>query len=293
VSYDDDEMVLALLPSAIFNRNGWFRANCPFCPTALGKDDKRRSFGIHAGGAYHCFRCYTRGKLSEIPDWAGLGLSEHIEKAPDTEDVDFFEEVESFEPLWQEPGLNSIVFEGARAYLEERKLSRRIWEYACIGAAYRGRYANRIVVPIFNNAGDEWVGFVSRWWERKPPEGVLPYRYPPGMTRDMFYDERLLDKKTDEPLLIVEGVLDALPYAGQAVACLGKPTNWQKQRLTQVRDRPIAVCLDGDAWEEAEGLSLLLRLEGIRSGFVKLPAGRDPNDVEPAWLRDEARRCLA
>lgn len=291
MSYIEDEAILGLLPNAIFNHKGWFRAHCPFCPTVTGINDKRRSLGVHTSGKYHCFRCYTRGMLDEIPDWAGLGFGAQIAGIDLDKEIDFVDEVGCYEPLWREPGISSIFLEEARDYLKhDRRLDEWIWKYARIGASYEGKYDNRIVVPVFKD--DEWAGFVTRWWEKKPPPGVLPHLNPPGMSRDMFYDEEILDEETDDPVLVVEAVLDALPYAGHAVACFGKPTHWQRQRLCQVRSRPVAVCLDGDAWEIGEGLALTLQLEGVRSGFVRLPPGEDPDSVERSWLREEARRCI-
>ena len=56
--------------------------------------------------------------------------------------------------------------------------------------------------------------------------------------------------------------------------------------------RPVAIMLDGDAWEESWILAARLRFEGCRAGFVKLPPRTDPDEVPLDWARNEARRCI-
>jgi DNA primase len=106
----------------------------------------------------------------------------------------------------------------------------------------------------------------------------------------MFNHATLL-KETDTPAIIVEGVFDAIAFWPDAVAVLGKPTPAQVYALASAR-RPIAVVLDGDAWEEGEMLALKLRFEGQRAGSVHLPPRVDPDEVDRDWLRAEARSSL-
>ena len=75
------------------------------------------------------------------------------------------------------------------------------------------------------------------------------------------------------------------------VACLGKPNEAHLALLQEAR-RPVVVVLDGDAWEEGEALSLRLRFEGLRAGFVRLPPKTDPDEVSPALVWDWARASL-
>lgn len=289
-----NEDVLAVIDSAVYSRRGWWRVNCPFCLLNTGKDDKRRSLGIRADdGKWHCFRCDEWGYLEgELPEWIGAGAAPKTERNEDEEPEEItFDPPEHFYPLWREPAISALTFKPARDYLRSRGLKRDAWHYAGIGACAEGDYAFRIIVPVFNVEGTAWIGYVGRYWTPKVPSGRLKYRYPPGMQRTQLYDEHLLFEETEEPVLIVEGVMDALPYFGRACACLGKPTREHKATLRKAQ-RPIAICLDGDAHEEAWGLAMQLRLDGLRAGFVKLPPGLDPATVDRAWLLEEAERCI-
>jgi DNA primase len=96
---------------------------------------------------------------------------------------------------------------------------------------------------------------------------------------------------TDDPLLVVEGTFDALPYWPDVVALLGKPSEGQIGLLLTAC-RPLVVALDGDAWLESEMLAARLELDGARATWLKLPPKRDPGDLEPARVVAAARRAV-
>jgi hypothetical protein len=120
----------------------------------------------------------------------------------------------------------------------------------------------------------------------------IKYIYPRGMPRGSFlFNEAALYVETDEPVIPMEGVFDAMPYYPHATAFMGKPSDQHYDLLCQSQ-RPIAVAMDGDATIEGWSLTMKLRLDGLRAGHVALPAGRDPNSVDRAALVHTARRCI-
>lgn len=297
----DDELVLDALPSASLGSDGvWFRVNCPFCIGTHGKDDKRWSLGIQRGsGAYHCFRCGTSGRLpaGALPDeLAGFVLAERKRDEPPP----MIQPPSGWTPLWFDPGLHAPTFTGARKYLHARGFDLDAWTSARIGAVDRGvhkyttregeereqRVVRRVVVPVIASDGQTWLGWVARDWTGR---AMRKYLYPGGMARGsiLFEQARLTEPDDGQPVLVVEGVFDALPYLGHVVACLGKPSHRHVELLKETR-RPLAVCLDGDAWEEGYALAMRLRLAGARAGFVRLPATEDPCSVDHDWLRKAA-----
>jgi DNA primase len=145
-----------------------------------------------------------------------------------------------------------------------------------------------VVVPILSPDG-EWLGHVGRSWQK---DAELPYLYGKGLQRrETLYNAAALNVQTDKPVMVVEGVLDALALWPDAVAVLGKPSEPQIWALADAA-RPVAVVLDGDAWSEGEALAMTLRLEGQRAGSVRLPPKTDPDEVDRGWLDEEVRRCL-
>lgn len=269
-------LLLRLFARARRSGNGWWRATCPFCPIRVGKDDKRQSLGIFAGSAvYHCFRCGTKGKLDrdQVP-------SAILDDAP-PEDVGPVNHAppEGYVPLWEEPGLSALSLEEARAYLHGRGVHEDVWRAARIGACTKGRHFGRVVLPIIAPSTGEWLGYVARAWA----PSSLPYLNTPGMRR-VLYNHEALHVETDAPAIIVEGIFDAISVWPDGVAVLGKPSHEQIDAFRTAR-RPIAIVLDGDAWEEGWALAQLLRFDGVRAGSVRLPPKLDPDEIPSAELR--------
>jgi hypothetical protein len=275
----DADAVLEALHDSVRSTGNWTRAHCPFCLLTKGTPDRNRSLGVHDSGHYHCFRCETKGYLGRKLDPNFDLLSEL--KAQEKKVT--FDPPEGYIPIYKEPGLSSLTTLAPRKYLISRGIGEKIWKYAKIGVTFQGYFRRRIIVPV-RDEHDLWVGFVSRIWDKS---GRRKYNYPKGMKRDVFYDDKLLYEDTDKPLLIVEGVFDALPYAGVAMACFGKPTKNHIEKL-KLAKRPIVMCLDGDAWKESYMISQRLRFHGVNASFLRLPPGEDPNTVPKHWLLNEA-----
>lgn len=282
-----DALVRSAAAYARPSPSGWYRGNCPFCEAKTGKADHKQSWSIlMSEGAYHCFRCGSSGR---VRDWNGKeeGFDETTIVAPSIKEL---QAPEGFYTLSEEPALSSESAEPARKYLRGRGLTdEAVWADAKLGVCLSGKQAGRVIVPVLS-ADDEWVGWVGRVWEKKT--SALTYVYPPGMRRgEVLYSQGILLVPSDKPVLIVEGVFDSLAFWGDSAALLGKPSGSQMDALVASK-RPIAVVLDGDAWRDAEALAMSLRIEGQRAGCVRLPAGKDPDEMNKSWLWDQAYKCL-
>lgn len=289
----------AALNSARFvTSSGHARSNCPFCPGRVGKEDKKQCLAISTtSGWYNCWRCGITGRLDGeefTTDAPQLSPQEKVVMGPP----------EGFYELGTEPGFSAISFEDAREYLSTPIGKRTswgekgrgladpaVWRAAHIGATYSGRAAGRVVVPLLSPEG-QWWGWVGRCWT---PGSERPYLNATGMTLGTdghLFNHAALLVKTEKPVLVMEGVFDALAYWPDAVAVLGKPTEPQLSALSAT-PRPVAVVLDGDAWREGEMLSLKLRLEGQRAGHVRLAAGVDPDELpDKSQLWQQAEESL-
>lgn len=314
----DERRILAqqAFASAKLGRGGWFRATCPFCPSRKGTPDKRWSWGyLPERGTWHCFRCGAFGSFGgdgqaskdyrpdvidearmldpELEEWAKLPPSFQLlaETKPIVDDL--FGTIDPYEP--------------AKKFLKRRGVSRALAREVGIGAVLKGcgrknpectkddrcmdcRFRKRIIVPIIGPGDMGQVGFVARTWGKT---ALVNYLYPKGMPRGQaMFNHSAIWVETDEPIIVVEGVFDAFPYWPNAVACLGKPTDDHIEALGTAK-RPIAVCLDGDAWREGKATARLLEYDGARAGYVRLPPKRDPNEIDPDWLIERARECVA
>lgn len=265
-------------------RAGWWRAPCPWCE----KPDPTLSYNPETG-YWHCFRCRERGKL-DVPEFLiGQGPT------PEERAAELAEAQRPPEGFSLLAGDTSWTFGPARDYLHKRGVPEFAWAEAQVGACADGRYARRIVVPNIQPDGS-WLGYTTRAYDAATPK-KLAYRYPGGSWRgSTIWNVRALLEETDEPLYVVEGVLKGLPYWPHAVAHLGNSgpaavTPAQFALLASAR-RPLVVVLDGDAHEQGWALAMRLRLEGCVAGAVRLPPRTDPDEVDAAWLYEEARASL-
>lgn len=268
------------------------RGICLPCELRTGKPDRRGSFSFNSSnGFYQCFKCGLVGRID--------GYDEEDFEQEEVEDRPVMKPPEGFYELCRGEGRTAMALDPAREYLRSRGLTNEVlWEEAHLGACIEGWFRSRVVVPVLS-PDDVWLGFVARAWTKK---AEIPYLYPKGMARrDILYNHKALlvedavrRLRGDDlpPVFVVEGVMDALALWPDAVAVLGKPTDPQIYALAESA-RPIAVCLDGDAWREGEQLALRLRLEGQRAGSIRLPPTKDPDEMEIEWLREEARSVLA
>lgn len=282
----DPEAAEQALGDARRSGGGWYRAACPYCLESTGKPDRRQSLGIKPAICFFaCFKCGARGRLRGVPDAVLAAERRAVDKAPPP----IKGPPPGYEPLGDDDAWGSLFFEVPRRYLERRGVSQATARAAKIGVVTDGRLAGRVVVPVLDVDDQTWLGYSARdWTDKLDPR----YRYPRGMARGvLLYNWSALYAQTDEPLLLVEGVFDALPYWPNASAALGKPGDYHRRLLADAA-RPVAVCLDGDAWEEGWVLAEYLRLQGMSTGAVRLPPGADPNTVDRDWLIEEARRCI-
>lgn len=276
----------------------WLRAACPMCEEADGKRDKKLSLGLNPQtSGWSCFRCGQTGRLPADLR-ADLGLEDAGDYVPTTQTGGLapaappIESPDGYVPLYEPPHVSDASLDWGRTYLEgKRRLDPVALRQMGAGAAAYGRLYGRVIFPIVGPAGlgGPWLGWFGRDALGSNP---LKHRYPKGMSRaDLLWNMAALELETDAPLYVCEGILDAAPLWPDGVACLGKPLDSHVARLERVR-RPVVCLLDGDAWEESWMLSLRLRFSGVRAGFIRLPPKTDPNDADPAWLRDEGAKCL-
>lgn len=290
-----DTLIAGAVSGRTSNSKGYVRANCPICELRVGTPDRKRSFGLNVVSRwYECYRCGVVGRMrARLEEYEGVELPEGAEP----EGIDG--PPEGFLFLAEEPACSARCFAPAWDYLlspppRGRGLTEELVATAALGVCTGGRFAGRVVVPVFDPDG-AWAWYVGRAWTKKAEK---PYLYPTGGRRGVLYNHAALFVETDAPLLMVEGAFDAIPYLAavgaddvDACAYLGKPSEQHLVALEEAR-RPIVHVLDGDAHHEAWAITMRLRLVGKQAGCVRLPPRVDPDEVERDRLFDLAWRSL-
>ncbi len=266
---------LATRASAYQSRS---RHTCPVCPVKVGVIDYKQSLSIdHQSGWWRCYRCQFKGRLP--------GFEDSFVEEPDFEDQEWrpmyeFEEPSDYNPVADDP---SVALKVARAYLKSRGVSKTTAREAQIGFALEGSTKGRVITPFLDHDGC-WMGWQGR-----------AIRYKSYHTRrdpaSLFWNEPAIMEDTREPLMVVEGVYDALPYWPNAVAGLGKPYGLQLDLLAQAK-RPLAFVLDSDAHLYSESLANELERCGLRTLSVRLSPGADPSNVQHQDLWQAIKTAL-
>lgn len=250
---------------------------CPFCEERAGKVDTEYKLTFKLQGetkdgkplspenaVYSCYRCGSKG----YGDFSWL-------EAPEVK-------VEEVIPDLGPPEGFTLLKDCSRSVTMhnyvDHFLQRGVLEQAAkvgAGGCATGFYRGRVIVP-YTDARDRWLGFAARTiigQDRK-------YLYPRGMNRrDALWGVRYLPADK-QPVLVVEGVFDALPLFPRAVATLGKSVTEQQLYAIAALKRPIIPCLDGDAWEEAQQLGLRLKMAGAEvPAWAHLPPMEDPGTL--------------
>ena len=229
---------------------------CPYC------NHHKKKFAINFRNGYHCWVCDTRGKniyriVRRFGDYQQRQKYRELQGLVDLSDFEeMFKEynnIQEKQVLEMPEGFVSLCNKDlpmdstdAFRYLSSRGIGRREILKWKIGYCKEGRYAGRIIVPSFDVDGDlnyfiarSYVGHTRR------------YLNPPA-DRDLVFNELNID--WDEPVILVEGVFDAIAAGNNAIPILGS-TLREKSRLFQaiaIHDTPVYMALDYDAEKKAE-----------------------------------------
>jgi DNA primase len=199
----------------------------------------------------------------------------------------------------EEPGCNEpLKFELTNlktdhAYLSERGLTPETVAEFGLGFCAKGTMSGRIVIPVHNRNSD-LVGYVGRW-PGQPPEERPKYKLPAGFKKnaEVFNLDRALTEQQDLPLIVVEGIFDAIKLWQQGyhrvVSIMGSSLSSQQEALLLAASatRPgIILMFDEDDAGRAGREKALLRLsQHLFVRVVPLPQeGAQPDHLSESEL---------
>ena len=152
----------------------------------------------------------------------------------------------------------------AMKYLKDRGIESYDIERYDIGYCDKGDYSGRIIVPSYD-VDNKLNYFLARDFTGN---AYLKYKNPP-VSKDVVVFENQID--FSEPLILCEGVFDAMAIRRNAIALLGKNIpNKLKMRLVQHGVKEVSIVLDNDAFKNALYLSESLMNDNIKVRLVRM-----------------------
>lgn len=180
-----------------------------------------------------------------------------------------------YKPLWRVE--KSYPYYHAISYLKQRGITANdILRYR-IGFCTEGPYANRIILPSYDR-NNQLNYFTARLFY---DEG-MKYKNPP-VSKNIICFENMVD--WNEPIILVEGMFDAITLRRNVVPLLGKniPKVLEKA-LIEHHVKDVIIFLDEDARTDALKLEQKLLTHNINVRVV-FTQGKDASDMgfEQAW----------
>ena len=174
-----------------------------------------------------------------------------------------------FKPLCN--GEDSIVKRHALSYIYNRNIDDSdILKYN-IGYCDTGLYNNRIIIPSYDSDGTLNF-FVGRDFYNSK----MKYRNSPT-TKDIIGFDLFIN--WDEPIILCEGVCDAMAFKRNAIPLFGKTVmRTLQKKIIESRVKTIYLALDNDAVVDATKISEDFINNGIKVKLMKFEE-KDPSEI--------------
>ena len=287
----ESSILLHLLESVLGKGISKSKGNVAFvCPFHTSNPPGKKNFEIDLDtnekgeNPFHCWGCDARGKTIK-------SLFKKLEVAPDKnnelklilrpgtkkqqevlEQIKLPEEYISLTDISHLSKLFQLEARRAIQYLKKRHITKDdILKYN-IGFCEEGKYSGRIIIPSYDAKG-KLNYFVARSFK----EDVFPkYKNPPISSKVIGLE---LFINWDAPIILVEGIFDALTIKRNVIPLFGKIlNNALMEKLAESSVDKIYICLDPDAIKASIHYAERLMNMGKEVYLVEID-GKDINEI--------------
>tara|TARA_R100000900_G_scaffold29084_1_gene22894 strand:- start:2801 stop:3727 length:927 start_codon:yes stop_codon:yes gene_type:complete len=252
---------------------------CPFCHHTKPKLEINFSEGKK--NPWHCWVCNKKGtnlvtllKQAKAPSDKIAEIKKHVSYVDyrntdiKVEAVKLPKEFKAFTQISK----SDMTGRQALAYLKRRKVTKADILRYNIGYCEGGVYDKMIIIPSYSHEGTLNY-FVARNFNEHSP---VKYKNPP-MSKDIVPFELFINWSS--PLILCEGMFDALAIKRNAIPLLGK--HIQKELMKKIvtsQVQKIYIALDKDAQKDAVKFCEYLMDEGKEVYLVDLEE-KDPSEM--------------
>jgi len=245
---------------------------CPFC-----NHHKQKLQVNTETQKWHCWTCNSGGKkltslLKKLDvDRKTISIIREIygdsNYNPQLEDADakvFISLPKEFISLSETPMGFNPEYKHAIHYLTQRGITEKDIIKYNIGYCKEGLYGQRVIIPSYNSDGSLNY-FVSRSYY---PDNKMKYKNPPISKNVICFDSQV---NWNEPIILCEGVFDAITIKRNAIPLLGKfPSRTLVEKIFMSGITDIIISLDNDAINEALKAAEYFRKQGIHVKMMYL-----------------------
>ena len=245
---------------------------CPFC-----NHHKQKLQVNTETQKWHCWTCNSGGKkltslLRKLDvDRNTISIIREIygdsNYNPQQEDVEtkvYISLPKEYISLNEPPKGFNPEYKQAINYLTQRGITQKEIVKYNIGYCKDGLYARRVIIPSYDDSGRVNY-FVSRSYYE---DEKMKYKNPP-ISKNVICFENQINWK--EPIILCEGVFDAIAIRRNAVPLLGKyPSKKLVEKIFFNGVKDIIISLDNDALQDAVKAANWFRKQGINTKLMSL-----------------------
>lgn len=228
---------------------------------------------------WECWVCQTRGRtirslLTQLktPRDQAQEILKYLPKGAQIQykQISILELPKEYQPLYSASN-TSVIANLVKKYLYERGLTDNDFIKYSIGYATTGEFGGRVIIPSYSGS-NQLNYFVARAYDGN----YFKYKNPEA-SKDIIFFENLIN--WDAPIILCEGVFDAMAIRRNAIPILGKSIStalYKKILTSSVND--IYVALDTDARDRALQIAEQFLNQGKRVFLINLP-DKDPSEM--------------
>jgi DNA primase len=276
-------LVESVLGKGQSTSKGNYAFKCPFCThhknkmeISLRTTDKRENF-------WHCWVCGAKGKTilslfkkvkAPQDKIAELNILVVPNKKDKTTEQGAPELPKEFIPLFTsvEDKIAQIEAKHALKFLKNRGITADDITKYNIGFCKEGAYAERVIIPSYDNLG-KLNYFIARAYK----DSDRKYKNPPIAAKEAIGFELYIN--WDAPIILVEGMFDALTIKRNVIPLFGKVLHDKlMKKLVESSVNRIYIALDNDARKDALKQAERLMSYGKEVYLVEME-GKDANEI--------------